>query len=132
VQPVETVDVPVTGRSAALQPPAVRAAGGPLVVDEETWEPVPVPLPTYVTAPVAPSYAPAAYDDYDDIDDEDDFVEVRVEQAAPQTFDLTRPGSWSEAQAREPLFDQEAYDDFDTVEADALEHIVERRRAVND
>lgn len=56
-----------------------RAAAGP-----DSWEPVPVPLPTYVTAPVAP----------------------RVTRG----LDLTAPGTWSSgrpAEARRtPLFDQ--------------------------
>jgi hypothetical protein len=60
-----------------------------VVVDDETWEPVPVPLPTYVTAPVAPPREPApieereplfdqeqwADDEYDDVRD-DELVEI--------------------------------------------------------
>lgn len=122
--PVETVDVPATGRSAALTPPAAReAAEGAMVVDEGTWEPVPVPLPTYVTAPVAEAqYVDAQY-------------------AEEQTIDLTRPGAWSEAHSRAPVFDQDAAelledtvdDDFAQDFADDdLDVIVERRRAVND
>ncbi|WP_030235504.1 hypothetical protein [Streptomyces sp. NRRL S-350] len=58
-----------------------RGAAGP-----DSWEPVPVPLPTYVTAPVAP----------------------RVSRG----LDLTAPGTWTAgrpAEARRtPLFDQYA------------------------
>jgi hypothetical protein len=105
------------------------------------WQPTPVPLPTYVTKPVAP----------------------RVGRA----IDLTRPGAWTEAQglaatgssasgpASEEIFDQTSdprqavptqtaaaqttgadptsatapsYDDY----AAELDEILERRRAVND
>ncbi|MCX4747156.1 hypothetical protein OG455_16795 [Kitasatospora sp. NBC_01287] len=56
-----------------------RAAAGP-----DSWEPVPVPLPTYVTAPVAP----------------------RVTRG----LDLAAPGTWSSGRPAEPphtpLFDQ--------------------------
>ncbi|MGW4382900.1 divisome protein SepX/GlpR [Kitasatospora sp. NPDC004531] len=52
-----------------------RAAAGP-----DSWEPVPVPLPTYVTAPVAP----------------------RV----PRGLDLSGPGTWDSGRPATPLFDQ--------------------------
>ena len=101
----EAVDIP--GFAPATV--AATVVSGPLVVDEETWEPVPVPLPTYVTAPVA-------------------------ERPEPMTIDLTRPGHWSDEVAREPLFDQEAFeDDFANYgDEDELAEIVQRRRAVND
>lgn len=61
---------------------------------EETWDPVPLPLPTYVTAPVAPRSTPA--------------------------LDLNAPDAWSAGRAvvpqepqprpRTPLFDQYADD----------------------
>ncbi|MFF3113888.1 hypothetical protein ACFVSN_32440 [Kitasatospora sp. NPDC057904] len=58
-----------------------RGAAGP-----DSWEPVPVPLPTYVTAPVAP----------------------RVSRG----LDLTAPGTWTAGRPTEsrntPLFDQYA------------------------
>ncbi|MFE6053401.1 hypothetical protein ACFQ6N_21810 [Kitasatospora sp. NPDC056446] len=58
-----------------------RGAAGP-----DSWEPVPVPLPTYVTAPVAP----------------------RVSRG----LDLTAPGTWTAGRPAEsrntPLFDQYA------------------------
>ncbi|MGW6912817.1 divisome protein SepX/GlpR [Kitasatospora sp. NPDC054939] len=60
-----------------------RAAAGP-----DSWEPVPVPLPTYVTAPVAP----------------------RVNRG----LDLSAPGTWTAGRPAEsrttPLFDQYAAD----------------------
>ncbi|MFJ5923044.1 gephyrin-like molybdotransferase receptor GlpR [Kitasatospora sp. NPDC092948] len=52
-----------------------RAAAGP-----DSWEPVPVPLPTYVTAPVAP----------------------RVTRG----LDLSAPGTWDSGRPATPLFDQ--------------------------
>ncbi len=58
-----------------------RGAAGP-----DSWEPVPVPLPTYVTAPVAP----------------------RVSRG----LDLSAPGTWTAGRPGEsrttPLFDQYA------------------------
>ncbi|MFE2175782.1 hypothetical protein ACFXAM_22240, partial [Kitasatospora sp. NPDC059462] len=58
-----------------------RGAAGP-----DSWEPVPVPLPTYVTAPVAP----------------------RVNRG----LDLSAPGTWTAGRPAEsrktPLFDQYA------------------------
>jgi len=52
------------------------AAGG--------WAPVPVPLPTYVSKPVAPRRA--------------------------ATIDLTRPGAWTEAQVTSRLRDEQPFD----------------------
>jgi hypothetical protein len=101
---------------------AERAAG---------WQPTPVPLPTYVTKPVAPRVG--------------------------RPIDLTKPGAWTEAQglsagalaaaatAPEEIFDQTSdagpsrptqttgstapsYDDY----AAELDEILDRRRAVND
>jgi hypothetical protein len=103
---------------------AARAAG---------WQPTPVPLPTYVTKPVAPR--------------------------SSRSIDLTQPGAWTAAQGMaaggqppvvsEEIFDQTSeagqsvpaqaasdsasaaapsYDDY----AAELDEILERRRAVND
>jgi hypothetical protein len=102
----EAVDVPMPAVVAST----VAVGSGPLIVDADTWEPVPVPLPTYVTAPVA-------------------------ERPEPNTIDLTYPGEWTAAQEREPLFDQEEFDDdFSNYgdDEDELAEIVQRRRAVND
>ncbi|OKJ11806.1 divisome protein SepX/GlpR [Kitasatospora sp. CB01950] len=52
-----------------------RAAAGP-----DSWEPVPVPLPTYVTAPVAPR--------------------------TTRGLDLSAPGTWDSGRPATPLFDQ--------------------------
>ncbi|RAJ36091.1 hypothetical protein K353_04831 [Kitasatospora sp. SolWspMP-SS2h] len=52
-----------------------RAAAGP-----DSWEPVPVPLPTYVTAPVAPR--------------------------TTRGLDLSAPGTWDSGRPATPLYDQ--------------------------
>lgn len=52
-----------------------RAAAGP-----DSWEPVPVPLPTYVTAPVAPR--------------------------TTRGLDLSGPNTWDSGRPATPLFDQ--------------------------
>jgi len=91
------------------------------------WEPTPVPLPTYVTAPRAPRVG--------------------------RPIDLTNPGKWTELQARAggEVFDQtregSGYAPVDPAPAvgpavageaareaavDELDAILERRRAVND
>ncbi|WP_395294674.1 gephyrin-like molybdotransferase receptor GlpR [Kitasatospora hibisci] len=68
-----------------------RAAAGP-----DSWEPVPVPLPTYVTAPVAPR------------------VSRGLDLSAPGTWTAGRPAEGRAAEARPtearttPLFDQYA------------------------
>ncbi|MFL6238658.1 MAG: hypothetical protein ACJ735_04070 [Actinomycetes bacterium] len=85
---VETVDVPVRARAPQPMPAAVYAgSAGPTVVDEDTWEPVPVPLPTYVTAPVAerPEPAPLEHEplfDQEQWQDDDDFIDVRDDELA--------------------------------------------------
>lgn len=108
---------------------AARLDGEQAAADAMGWEPTPVPLPTYVTKPAAPR--------------------------ASRPIDLTRPGRWTEEQARyaaaappgDEIFDQTAtvpaatvggsgttsapaasYDDY----AAELEEILARRRAVND
>jgi hypothetical protein len=94
---------------------AERAAAG--------WQPVPVPLPTYVTKPAAPA----------------------GRRGGPP-IDLTRPGKWSDGRAAqagrgpETPFDQTAVPDgppaprppVEDVHPDELDVILERRRAVND
>ncbi|GAB2710475.1 divisome protein SepX/GlpR [Kitasatospora kifunensis] len=80
-----------------------RAAAGP-----DSWEPVPVPLPTYVTAPVAP----------------------RVSRG----LDLGAPGTWSSGRpvepAHTPLFDQ--YETPSPAAPHADEHYAARPRAANE
>lgn len=72
----------------------------------EAWSPVPVPVPTYVTKPVAP-------------------------QRRPRVLDLTKPGEWSATlDAGLDILDGpigRALDDDDE-----LDSILERRRAVGD
>jgi hypothetical protein len=70
----ETLDAPIG--DGVLPAPAVSAAG---TENGSRWEPVPVPLPTYVSKPVAQRPASAA-------------PRADVESG---TIDLTRPGEWS-------------------------------------
>ncbi len=87
-QPRETVDVPVRVAAPAAPAAAAPAAAGPLVIDEETWEPVPVPLPTYVTAPVAERPEPAPiepeheplFDQEQWYDEDEDFIDIRDDE----------------------------------------------------
>jgi hypothetical protein len=120
---------------------AARAARESARRAAEGWQPTPVPLPTYVTKPVAPRVG--------------------------RPIDLTKPGAWTEAQglsanamssgamSSEEIFDQTSdsrpvtprqtaagqatsgqttsggapsYDDY----AAELDEILDRRRAVND
>lgn len=96
--------------------PVVAAVGSEPLYDavaEHVWEPVPVPLPTYVTAPKAPR-------------------SVRV-------IDLTEPGAWTSGHLSD---DEQAAVAEQAVAAAAAvrdpesivtgEVLVERRRAVND
>jgi hypothetical protein len=71
------------------------------------WEPVAVPLPTYVSKPVVSRPAAAA----------------PKADAASGTIDLTRPGAWIDSQVDvRHLLDDD----------DELDAIIARRRAVND
>lgn len=94
-----------------LPAPTVSATG---TANGSRWEPVPVPLPTYVSKPVAtrpPAPAPRA-----DVD-------------ATGTIDLTNPGAWTEEHAAR----EEAVDHRYLLEPDdELDLILERRRAVGD
>jgi hypothetical protein len=104
------VDEPGLATSATFAGSA--AAAETMVIDEDTWEPVPVPVPTYVTAPVA---------------------EYVAQSDERPIIDLTRPGAWSDSQVGAFLEDDDE-DLFDQMVADdaGLDVIVERRRAVND
>ncbi|WP_354642010.1 gephyrin-like molybdotransferase receptor GlpR [Kitasatospora camelliae] len=85
-----------------------RAAAGP-----DSWEPVPVPLPTYVTAPVAPR------------------VSRGLDLSAPGTWDSGRPAAEARPAAelrRTPLFDQYA----DPAAAGAEDGYATRPRAANE
>ncbi|WP_327068491.1 hypothetical protein OG500_22550 [Kitasatospora sp. NBC_01250] len=80
-----------------------RAAAGP-----DSWEPVPVPLPTYVTAPVAP----------------------RVSRG----LDLGAPGTWSSGRPVEPVHTP-LFDQYETPLPSAPqsdEHYATRPRAANE
>ena len=99
-------------REAEERRAAERAAG---------WQPVPVPLPTYVSKPMAPRPAPA--------------------------IDLTRPGAWSEAQLPGARVEEQPFNQHseprpvaasmsalveDAVDADDQLDAIIARRAVND
>jgi hypothetical protein len=86
------------------------------------WEPVPVPLPTYVSKPVVARPTTAA---------------PRADAESGPIIDLTRPGTWSEeVDVRHLLLDEStsAPRPRAAVESDddELDVILERRRAVND
>jgi hypothetical protein len=57
--------------------PAQQTSPAPAAALGEAWSPVPVPVPTYVTAPVAP-------------------------QRAARIVDLTRPGAWTQPESSRP------------------------------
>ncbi|MFD6418153.1 gephyrin-like molybdotransferase receptor GlpR [Streptomyces sp. NPDC060194] len=85
----------------------------------ESWEPVPVPLPTYVTAPVAPRATQAP-----DADARDTWSPDRssvstpapdpaagpapADEADPPQSSLRRPPAGRRSRGRTPLFDQQA------------------------
>ena len=124
-----------------LPPMPVSAVG---TENGSRWEPVPVPLPTYVSKPVVSR--PAASAPKADVD-------------ATRTIDLTRPGAWSEEQDveidhRHLLLDEtgsgrisaspgapasgaryasgSASSSASDIDDDELDVILERRRAVGD
>ncbi|MCU0265587.1 MAG: hypothetical protein MUC45_05620 [Actinomycetia bacterium] len=104
-------DVAVDIAVPAAEPVRPALESEPLydAVAERVWEPVPVPLPTYVTAPKAPR-------------------SVRV-------IDLTQPGSWTSGHLTEdeqPVVPAEAAAVRDPDSIVTGELLVERRRAVND
>jgi hypothetical protein len=76
------------------------------------WEPVAVPLPTYVSKPVVSRPATAA---------------PRADVESGPTIDLTVPGKWIDSQVDV----RHLLDDDDVPEADELDVILARRRAVN-
>jgi hypothetical protein len=104
---------------AVLPAPAVSSTG---TANGSRWEPMPVPLPTYVSKPVAtrpPAPAPRA-----DVD-------------ATGTIDLTNQGAWTEQHsAHEERVDDRHLLDAPAaspgLEEDELDLILERRRAVGD
>ena len=86
----------------------VGAASASGTENGSRWEPVAVPLPTYVSKPVVSRPAAAA----------------PKADAESGTIDLTRPGAWIDSQVDV----RHLLDDDD----DELDAIIQRRRAVND
>ena len=80
------------------------------------WEPVAVPLPTYVSKPVV-SRPPQRR---------------RRADAESGTIDLTRPGVWVDSQVDVRHLLSTSRHPAATDEADELDAIISRRRAVND
>ena len=80
--------------------------------DGSRWEPIAVPLPTYVSKPVVSRPATAA---------------PKADVESGPTIDLTQPGKWIDSQVdvRHLLLDD------DVPEVDELDVILARRRAVN-
>jgi hypothetical protein len=80
--------------------------------DGSRWEPIAVPLPTYVSKPVVSRPAMGA---------------PKADVESGPTIDLTQPGKWIDSQVdvRHLLLDD------DVPEADELDVILARRRAVN-
>jgi len=131
---------PVLRAEEALPAAPASAAG---TENGSRWEPVPVPLPTYVSKPVVQRPAASA---------------PRADVDATGTVDLTRPGAWTEGQTeaqteapdveidhRHLLLDETGSGRIAsstgappspyrsaTEEDDELDHILERRRAVGD
>ena len=76
-------------------------------LDPEGWEPVPVPLPTYVTAPVAPRSTPSI-----DLAGPDTWSSARSSTADPAPEQQRpAPGRRARDRGRTPLFDQYAEDE---------------------
>ena len=110
---------------------AAAAASAVGTENGSRWEPVPVPLPTYVSKPVVAARASAA---------------PKADVESGPTIDLTRPGVWIDTQVdvRHLLLDETGSGTISasaggtanrvSVEAadDELDAIIERRRAVGD
>jgi hypothetical protein len=104
------VDIePMADAANASANAAVSASG---TEGGSRWEPVAVPLPTYVSKPVVSRPATAA---------------PRADVESGPTIDLTQPGKWIDSQVdvRHLLLDD------DVAETDELDVILARRRAVN-
>ena len=113
----------------------VTAASASGTENGTRWEPVPVPLPTYVSKPVVQRPAASA---------------PRADVESGTTIDLTRPGAWIESHGdpqvdvRHLLLDETGSGTISAssgaprsrpaveVEDDELDVILARRRAVND
>lgn len=79
-QPVASAREPLLREDEALPASPVSPAG---TENGSRWEPVPVPLPTYVSKPVVQRPAASAA--------------PRADVDATRTIDLTRPGAWTDA-----------------------------------
>ena len=90
--------------AAAVDEPTVTVAEPPVTVEpqveDDTWTPVPLPSPTYVTAPRA--------------------------RRSVRSIDLSNPGSWTSSAAPAPAAATLAPSESD----ENQEHLVEHRRAV--
>jgi hypothetical protein len=113
----------------------ITAASASGTENGSRWEPVPVPLPTYVSKPVVQRPAASA---------------PRADVESGTTIDLTRPGTWAESQGdqqvdvRHLLLDETGSGTISAssgaprsrpvvdVEDDELDVILARRRAVGD
>lgn len=109
---------PFPGIPADVLAPTVSASG---TENGSRWQPVPVPLPTYVTKPVATR--PTAQAPRADVES--------------GTIDLTNPGEWTERYAsgnRRILLDESGDDRESTLvlEDDELDRIIGRRRVVGE
>ena len=109
--------IDLSGSDSAMVGVVAAPASASGTENGSRWEPVAVPLPTYVSKPVV----------------------ARASAAAPRadaesgTIDLTRPGAWVDSQVdvRHLLLD-ESVTPPRPAEVDELDVILERRRAVND
>ncbi|MER6913215.1 gephyrin-like molybdotransferase receptor GlpR [Streptomyces sp. NPDC000594] len=81
-----------------------QRASGP--ASGSSWDPVPVPLPTYVTAPVAPRATGGV-----DLSDPDTWSSARSSAADPAPADPVPQRRVPRERGRTPLFDQYAEDD---------------------
>jgi hypothetical protein len=116
------------GAAGGVDVTGVAAASASGTENGSRWEPVPVPLPTYVSKPVVQRPAAAA-------------PRADVESG---TIDLTQPGAWTDSQVdvRHLLLDEtgsgtiaassRAGSHVIDLEDDELDLILERRRAVGD
>jgi hypothetical protein len=97
---------------ADIEPAATEEVSASGTENGSRWEPVAVPLPTYVSKPVVSRPAAGA---------------PRADVESGPTIDLTQPGKWIDSQVdvRHLLLDD------DVAEVDELDVILARRRAVN-
>ena len=107
VESVATETVSVVSASATVS--ATGSASG--TEDGSRWEPIAVPLPTYVSKPVVSRPVTAA---------------PRADVESGPVIDLTQPGKWIDSQV-----DVRHLLDDDEPEVDELDVILARRRAVN-